>query len=114
VFIGENALRGAMISYFLKTAATGDVKITIADVNNRTNRTLDGTRNQGINRVLWTNLAPAPPPDQAGQAGRGGGGGRGGFGQPVAPGTYLVTLSANGKTMTKPITVLQDVWLREK
>jgi photosystem II stability/assembly factor-like uncharacterized protein len=114
VFIGENAPRGALISYYLKTAATGDVKITIADVNNRTIRTLEGTKAQGINRVLWQNLSAAP---QGGEAGRGagaGGGGRGGFAQAVEPGTYLVTLSANGKTLTKPITVLQDVWLRER
>jgi hypothetical protein len=83
-------------------------------VNNRTIRTLEGTKAQGINRVLWQNLSAAP---QGGEAGRGagaGGSGRGGFAQAVEPGTYLVTLSANGKTLTKPITVLQDVWLRER
>ena len=66
-------------------------------------RTLDGTKEQGINRVNW-NLGPQPL-----------GGGRGGLRRgtrwrraAVDPGTYIVTLSVNGKTLTKPLTVLQD------
>ena len=65
-------------------------------------------RTAGINRVNW-NLGPQPL-----GGGRGGfGGGRGG-GAAVDPGTYIVTLSANGKSVTKPLTVLQDVWLHER
>ena len=106
-FVGENPQRGTMISYYLKTAATGDVKIIIADATGKTIRTFDGPKDQGINRVNW-NLGPQPL-----ATGRGfGGGGRGGA-VPVDPGTYIVTLSANGKTLTKPLTVLQDIWLNE-
>ncbi|MBI4472023.1 MAG: hypothetical protein HY646_05105, partial [Acidobacteria bacterium] len=47
-----------------------------------------------------------------GRGGGGGGGGRGGAAPPVEPGTYMVTLSVNGKTMSKPVTVLLDLWLR--
>jgi hypothetical protein len=101
-FAGENPPRGAIISYYLESAATGDVKITIADVTGRTLRTLDGTREQGINRVNWSLTAQAA-----------GGGGRGG-GTPVDPGTYMVTLSVHDKTLTKPVTVMQDVWLNER
>ena len=108
-FIGENPARGTMISYYLKSPATGDVKITIADVNGRTIRTLDGTKDAGINRVTW-NLTPTPP-QGGGQGQGGGGGGRGGGAGAVEPGTYIVTLSANGKTLTKPVTVLADQWL---
>ena len=109
-FVGENAPRGATISYYLKSAASGDVKITIADATGRTIRTIDGTKEQGINRVNW-NLTPQPPPGR-GQGG-GFGGGRGGV-QAVDAGTYIVTLSVNGKTVTKPVSVLQDVWLNER
>jgi hypothetical protein len=106
VFVGENPARGAALNYYLPSPATGDVKIAIADATGRVVRTLDGTRNAGINRVMW-NLAVAAP----GQ----GDGGRGGFGgPPVEPGTYVATLTANGKTASKPVQVLQDVWLREK
>jgi photosystem II stability/assembly factor-like uncharacterized protein len=108
VFIGENAPRGASINYYLKSAASGDVKLSIADVTGRVIRTLDGTKNAGINRVIW-NLAPTT----AEGGGRGFGGGRGGF-VTVEPGTYLVTLEAGGKKVTKPLQVVQDRWLGER
>jgi photosystem II stability/assembly factor-like uncharacterized protein len=136
VFVGENAPRGTAISYYLKSPASGDVKISIADVNGRMLCQSDGPKEAGINRIQWTLVAPllAPQPAAAaggGQAGRGGGagpvnascsgaggggggGGRGGAGGGVEPGTYIVTLTANGKTLTRPVTVLQDRWLGEK
>ncbi len=110
VFIGENAPRGTMIHYYLKAAAT-EVKITIADSSGKVIRNIDGTRNAGINRVLW-NLAQNPPPGARG--GFGGGGGRGGVAPGVEPGTYVVTLTVDGKTLTKPVSVLQDRWLNER
>jgi len=113
VFEGENAPRGAAINYYLKSAATGDVKITIANASGQTIRTLDGAKTAGINRVMW-NLAPQPPAGQQGGFGGGGfGGGRGGGGA-VEPGTYLVTLEVGGKKLTKPLQVLQDRWLNER
>jgi len=113
VFVGENAPRGAAINYYLKSAAGGDVKISIADVNGRVIRTLDGAKAAGINRVMW-NLAPTPPPGQQGGGfGGGGGGGRGGVAA-VEPGTYVVTLEVGGKKYTKPLQVLPDRWLGER
>ena len=47
---------------------------------------------------------------QGGQAG----GGFGGGGAAVAAGTYIVTLNVAGKQLTKPVTVLEDVWMREE
>src|SRR2546425_2692378 len=116
-FIGENAARGASIHYSLKSAAGGpgnpgnDVKITIADATGKVIRNLDGTRQAGINRVMW-NLVPKPP--QGEQAPRGRGGRRGGAAPAVEAGTYIVTLNVGGKTYTKPVTVLQDRWLGER
>ena len=113
VFVGENPARGGAISYYLKNGG-GEVKITIADFNGRAIRNLTGPGKTGINRVMWT-LTPDPPPQGQGQAGGGfGGGGRGGGAATVEPGTYLVTLSVAGKTLTKPMTVLQDRWLSER
>ncbi len=108
-FVGENPPRGTNISYYLKSAATGDVKITIADATGKVIRTLDGTKDQGINRVNWT-LTPQP----LGRGGPGGFGGGGRGGATVDSGTYLVTLAVNGKTYTKPLSVLQDTWLNER
>ena len=85
------------------------MKITIADATGRAIRTLDGTKRAGINRVMW-NLTAQP-----------------GAGWPgwrrirrprrrraVAAGTYIVTLDVGGKKLTKPVTVLEDVWMREE
>jgi photosystem II stability/assembly factor-like uncharacterized protein len=107
-FAGENPPRGAMINYYLKAPASAGVTITIADVIGRTVRTLEGPKDAGINRVNW-NLAPQPLGGRAAAFA----GGRGGA-QAVDPGTYIVTLSVDGKTFTKPVSVLQDVWLNER
>ncbi|MBI3262949.1 MAG: hypothetical protein HYZ58_07340 [Acidobacteria bacterium] len=139
LFVGENGPRGASINYYLKNAVTGDVKVSIADVNGRTLCTSDGPKTPGIHRVPWNLGAPMliAQGGRGGQAGRGGGrggpagppdpgcggaaagfggggGGRGGFGGGVEPGTFIVTLSVGGKTLTKPVTVLQDRWLGER
>jgi hypothetical protein len=113
-FRGQNTEAGTAISYYLKSAAPGDVKITIADMRGTVVRTMDGTKEAGINRVQW-NLAPNPPPAQEGRGGGRGGGGRGGRGGPqfisgqaVAPGTYLVTVAVAGKELTKTVLVEAD------
>ena len=114
LFQGENAPRGAHISYHLRSAATGDVRITITDITGRVIRTITGTKDAGINRVLW-NLAPTPTGDALG--GRGGGGGGGGGGivvQTVPPGMYNVTLQVGGVTMAKTVQVLEDRWMEER
>ncbi len=117
-FAGENPPRGAAISYYLKAAPPGTVTITIADTAGRTIRTIEGTKRAGLNRVMW-NLQPGPPPGQdpstgSGRGAGGGGGGRGGFGPGVDPGTYVVTVSVGDRKLTKPVTVLQDLWVTER
>jgi hypothetical protein len=109
VFVGENAPRGTAITYYLKTPAAGGVKISIADATGKVIRTLDGTKAAGMNRVEW-NLSPT------GRAGAPGGGGGGGFGNipSVDAGTYTVTLTVNGRTLTKPLVVLEDRWMGER
>jgi photosystem II stability/assembly factor-like uncharacterized protein len=122
-FQGDNPPRGAAINYYLKSA--GEVKLSIADVNGATVWTATSQGRPGINRVQW-NLQRSAPEGRggegaAGQAGAaqagggpGGGRGRGNFGPPVTPGTYIVTMTAGGTTLKKPLTVLQDVWMVER
>jgi hypothetical protein len=113
-FAGENPPRGTAIGYYLKSAPDGDVKITITDGTGRTIRTLDGTKRAGINRVLWNLTAQPGAGLQAGGGfGAGAFGGRGG-GVPVVAGTYIVTLDVGGRKLAKPLTVLEDVWMREE
>ena len=103
-FRGENPPRGTAISYYLKAVPPTDVKITIADITGRVVRELSGTKAVGLNRVLW-NLTGTP----VARPGGGRQGGAGGFGgQSVEPGTYLVTLTASGKTLETTVVVAAD------
>ena len=113
-FEGENPPRGASINYFLKSASAGDVRVTISDMNGRTLRTITGTKNAGINRVMWNLTAQAAEGQGQGRGGGGGGGRGGGGGQPVDPGTYVVSLEANGQKYSKSVTVLEDSWLGQR
>jgi hypothetical protein len=116
-FRAQNPQGGTAISYYLKSAVTGDVKITITDLSGRVVREMDGTKHAGINRVQW-NLSPNPQPGAQGGRGfgQGGGGGRGrgGRGAPfvnpasVAPGSYIVKLSIAGKELMKNVAVEAD------
>jgi hypothetical protein len=122
-FQGDNPPRGAAINYYLKSA--GEVKLSIADVNGATVWTGTSQGRPGINRVQWNLQRSAPPEGRGGEGaavqvagggggGQGGGRGRGNFGPPVTPGTYIVTMTAGGTTLKKPLTVLQDVWMSER
>jgi photosystem II stability/assembly factor-like uncharacterized protein len=115
-FRGQNPQGGVAISYYLKAAATGDVKIAISDSAGRVVREMDGTKDAGLNRVQW-NLAPNPAQGRAGfgGAGFGGRGGRGGGrGIPftsqtaVEPGTYVVKLAVAGKELLTTVLVEAD------
>ncbi|HYY43262.1 MAG TPA: hypothetical protein VE775_11065, partial [Pyrinomonadaceae bacterium] len=130
IYRGANAAQGTAISYYLKAAPAGDVKITVADYTGRVIRNLTGTKEVGLNRVQW-NLRSNPPPRPAnlppgfgggggGGQGGGGGGGGGGFGglfnqgPLVEPGTYVVKLSVGGKDYTTRVVVEPDTWMNEK
>ena len=109
-FRAQNPPGGTAISYYLRSAPAGEVKITISNLMGEVVRELEGTKNAGINRVQW-NLAPDPPQGQG--AGRGGRGGRGGtsFIAPnnaVDPGTYIVKLSVGGKELMSTVLVEAD------
>ncbi len=59
-FRGDNAQLGTAISYYLKEAPTGDIKITVSDITGKVVRNLTGTKDLGLNRVQW-NLRGDPP-----------------------------------------------------
>ena len=50
---GRNPPEGAAINYFLDPIPEGDVQLVIADSTGKTVRTLEGTRERGINRIWW-------------------------------------------------------------
>ena len=83
LFRGENAPAGTALSYYLKAAPAGDVKITIADITGKVVRTVTATKEAGLNRVQWNLRGDAPA---GGRGGRFGGGGA-----PPAAGTPSTT-----------------------
>ena len=135
VFVGENAPRGTAISYYLKSGA-GSVQVSVSDDQGHMLCKSEGDKSAGIHKVQWSLVEPlrapagggfggrggaaggrggaAPDPScTAATNGRGGGGGRGGAGG-LQPGNYTATLTVDGKTMTKPVQLLEDIWMNEK
>jgi len=116
LFRGTNPAAGTAISYYLKSAPSGEVKMTISDYSGKVVRNIVGTNEVGLNRVQW-NLRGDPPPRPPGGGGFGGGGGGGGGGGfaallaqglPLEAGTYNVTLTVNGKDYKTKVVVEND------
>ena len=116
---GTDPQFGASINYWLKEAPEDSVKIVIIDAAGDTVRTLDGTKEVGINRVMW-NLQGEPsteivlrtkplyaswfdlgddrkrPSTQAQ------------FSVTAPPGRYTVHLQVNEEMQAQPLEVLKD------
>jgi photosystem II stability/assembly factor-like uncharacterized protein len=122
--VGQNPAYGAAINYYLKSAPTGEVTITIQDSKGQTVRTMQSPRAAGLNRVFW-DLRDTPskrvtyrttplfaPEIRVGADGiresEGFGGGGGGLAIMQPPGTYTVKLSAGGRDYTQQLRVLKD------
>ncbi len=115
---GEPAPRGTAISYFLRTATSGEVRVTIRNTATDTVvRACLGTGTAGLNRFQWpltgggTDDATLQPCAGGGGGGRGGGGGGGA----ITPGVYSVTLTVGGRDVgTERFSILDDLWMNEK
>jgi hypothetical protein len=117
---GQNPPYGAAISYYLKTAPSGDVKVKIEDSKGQTVRTLNATKNVGFNRITWNlegeqttevrmRTSPEYAPDiKLGPDGtrNAPGAGRGSILLP--PGTYTVKLLVGGQELSQPLIVKKD------
>ncbi|MGH9972045.1 MAG: sialidase [Pyrinomonadaceae bacterium] len=117
---GQNPPYGAPISYYLKSAPAGDVKILVQDAKGQTVRTLTGTKNTGINRVTWDlrgeltkEVRMRTSPAYALEITVGPEGWRTAPGAPrmsvlFPPGTYTVKLVAGGQEYSQPLVVKKD------
>jgi hypothetical protein len=118
---GANPPYGASINYYLKAATEGDVKLEIKDAGGKIVRTLDGTKEAGINRVWWdltyepsTEIKLRTKPRYAPWVKMGDDGTRPypGFGGRiralVPPGIYNVTLKVGGEESTQSLEVRKD------
>src|SRR6185369_11251068 len=117
---GQNPLYGAAISYYLKSAPTGDVRVRIQDSTGQTVRTLNGTKNAGLNRVTWNlegeqttdvrmRTSPEFAPDvKLGPDGTRSAPGAGRIGILLPPGNYTVKLVVGGQEFSQPLVVKKD------
>jgi photosystem II stability/assembly factor-like uncharacterized protein len=106
-FRGENPPNGAIIDYWLG-AKTDGVTLAVHTTGGELVQTLRPASARGLNRVVW-NLRYAELPVRGG--GGSGDDGEGGGGLPgpyVTPGTYIVRLTANGRTMEQRVEVRED------
>ena len=117
---GQNPQYGAAISYYLKTAAAGDVRISIADAKGQQVRTFTGGKNAGLNRVVWNlegelttevrmRTSPAYAPEiKLDKDGTRSAPGAARMSILLPPGTYTVKLSAAGQELSQPLVVRKD------
>jgi hypothetical protein len=120
--IGENPEYGASINYYLKSAVTAPVRVTILDPKGEVVRTLSGPGSAGLNRIHWdlrgepsdpirmrtSPLAPAPHVRLGPDGTRPPAGGGATISILMPPGTYTVKLRAGGRELTQPLTVRKD------
>jgi photosystem II stability/assembly factor-like uncharacterized protein len=86
----------AILAYYLKSAASGPVKLQIVDPGGTVVREFDGSGDAGIHRIGWDLRKPGPPQGPGLPADR------------IGPGAYVARLLANGKTLTQPFAVRAD------
>ncbi len=107
IFRGKNPAEGTYVSYYLKTAAD-NVKIQVSNVLGTVVRELTAPGKSGINRIEW-DLRGTPPPAQPRSLTTVGGGGTPiTLGTRVGPGDYVVRLTVGGRTVQKPVHVIED------
>jgi hypothetical protein len=92
-----NPPAGASIAYSLARTTTSPVTVTVADSAGDVVTTLGGPPSAGIHKLIW----PAPTPGRSG-AGR------------MVPGAYRVTLTVDGVSYTRSLTVLDDQWFKAR
>jgi len=131
--LAENPPFGAVIDYYLKSAANGSVTLEIMDPAGDVIRRYSSDERPtpvdpntlnipafwrptpeplsavgGMHRWVW-DLRPTPPPATQRVQGGGGGGGGFGFNRPtVLPGRYSVRLTVDGQSLTQPLIVEPD------
>jgi hypothetical protein len=116
---GEDPPYGASINYWLSKAPEGDVKIRVENQKGETVKTLDGTKDVGVNRIHW-DLEGEPSTEiklrmkplyadwvEMGKEGfRAAAVGRVSIRKP--PGEYSIVLAVAGKEYRRSLRVLKD------
>ncbi|HEX8805483.1 MAG TPA: hypothetical protein VF741_00990, partial [Candidatus Aquilonibacter sp.] len=104
-YAAENPPYGVPITYYQTTPQTQAPVITIVDAQGRTVRSLTGTNEAGLNRIVW-NFTASPPVGWTGAANRFFQGPR--DGATVVPGRYAARVTLDGRTFTQYFIVKPD------
>ena len=104
-YAAENPPYGVPISYYQSAPSTHAPDITIVDSAGHAVRTLRGSNDPGINRVVW-NFTAAPPVKWTGAANRYFQGPS--DGPSVVPGRYAVRITLHGRTLVQHFAVKPD------
>lgn len=111
-FIAPNPPDGGIVDVYLSNVPKNDTKVTvkITDAQGSVVRQFDAAGHNGINRIAWDLRRPTlenvtQPQLDADQSGFYYGAVQGPF---VAPGTYSVTVGADGATASQPMQVESD------
>jgi photosystem II stability/assembly factor-like uncharacterized protein len=99
-FSGENAPAGGAISYYLASAASEEVLITVSDSGGRVVASASGDRGAGIHKLQWSQF-------KAGESGSGKA-----AAPTLAPGIYTVRLAVGAASQSRTLQVLADRWFR--
>jgi hypothetical protein len=117
---GQNPPYGAAINYWLKSAPQSAVSVAILDAAGKTVRTLQGTRQAGINRIYWdlrnetTNtvrMRTKPMHNAEFQMDADGtrpGPDGGAISVLMPPGRYTIRLTVDGQSFAQPLEVRRD------
>jgi hypothetical protein len=95
-FIGENPPHGALITYYLGTEPDDGVDLLILDGEGNTLREMEGSKQEGMNRVVW-DMRNAPPEGVPGASG-----------PIVPPGSYTVRLVVGEERFDESVEVKVD------
>ena len=110
IFVGENRMQGALISYYIKEVIDPEeekkekVKIKIFDGSGNQIRWWDQDAQKGINRINWTleqkgvRYPSTPKPKEAKEP----------DGRKVVPGTYSVQIQYGENTVDETVVVVPD------
>ncbi len=104
-YAAPNPPYGVPVSYYQSTQQATAPEVTILDAAGHTVRTLRGTNDAGINRIVW-NFTAAPPVKWTGAANPAFAGPD--DGPTVVPGRYTARITLNGRTFAQPFTVKPD------
>jgi photosystem II stability/assembly factor-like uncharacterized protein len=114
-FFAPNPPFGAVLTYYVPGAVTGQAQIAISDPSGKLVRALRGPAQRGLNRTCWdlrqASLFEIGPPQMGNCSNTGGSlfGGRSGLGPVVMPGKYLVQVTLGGAApMHVDLTVQPD------